>query len=90
MPQVHTWPEAPHIAAIDVGTNPTFGTEPLHVESYLLDFDGDLVGRPMAVEFWAHLRDEVRFEDEDALVAAIAEDVRRTRELVDPVADSSG
>jgi len=79
-----------HIAAIDVGTNPTFGTEPLHVESYLLDFDGDLVERPMAVEFWAHLRDEVRFEDEDALVAAIAEDVRRTRELVDPVADSSG
>jgi riboflavin kinase / FMN adenylyltransferase len=71
-----------HLAAIDVGTNPTFGTEPLHVESYLLDFDGDLVGRPMAVEFWAFLRSEVRFDGEDALIAAIDDDVRRTRALV--------
>ena len=71
-----------HLAAIDVGTNPTFGTEPLHVEAYLLDFDGDLVGRPLAIEFWAYLRDEVRFDNEAELVAAIDDDVRRTRELV--------
>lgn len=74
-----------HTAAIDVGTNPTFGTEPLHVESYLLDFDGDLVGREMAVEFWAYLRPEVRFETPDDLVRAIDEDVRRTRDIVDLV-----
>lgn len=73
-----------HVAAIDVGTNPTFGTEPLHVESYLLDFDGDLVGRPMAVEFWAFLRPEVRFESPEELVAAMDDDVDRTRALVDP------
>jgi riboflavin kinase/FMN adenylyltransferase len=73
-----------HVAAIDVGTNPTFGTEPLHVESYLLDFDGDLIGREMAVEFWAYLRPEVRFESPEELVAAMDEDVRRTRELVRP------
>lgn len=72
------------VAAIDVGTNPTFGTEPLHVESYLLDFDGDLRGRDMAVEFWAYLRPEVRFDGSGELVDAMAEDVRRTRELVDP------
>jgi riboflavin kinase/FMN adenylyltransferase len=77
-----------HIAAIDVGTNPTFGTEPLHVESYLLDFEGDLVGREMAVEFWAYLRPEVRFETPDDLVAAMGEDVRRTRDVVDPVSGS--
>jgi riboflavin kinase / FMN adenylyltransferase len=71
-----------HLAAIDVGTNPTFGTEPLHVEAYLLDFDGELVGRRLAIEFWAYLRDEVRFEREAELVAAIDDDVRRTRELV--------
>jgi riboflavin kinase/FMN adenylyltransferase len=71
-----------HVAAISVGTNPTFGTEPLHVESYLLDFEGDLVGRELAVEFWAYLRDEERFETPDALVAAIADDVKRTREIV--------
>lgn len=69
-------------AAIDVGTNPTFGTEPLHVEAYLLDFDGDLVGKEMAVEFWARLRDEERFESVEELARAMADDVRRTRELV--------
>lgn len=76
-----------HVAAIDVGTNPTFGTEPLHVESYLLDFEGDLVGHDMAVEFWAYLRSEERFETTEELVAAMDGDVRRTRELVPPVGD---
>jgi riboflavin kinase/FMN adenylyltransferase len=77
-----------HVAAIDVGTNPTFGTEPLHVESHLLDFDGDLLGREMAVEFWAYLRPELKFDSPEDLVAAMDEDVRRTRELVDPVGGS--
>jgi len=76
-----------YVAAIDVGTNPTFGTDPLHVEAYLLDFDGDIIGRVMAVEFWAYLRPEERFETTDELVAAMDEDVRRTRELVPPVGD---
>jgi len=74
-----------HVAAIDVGTNPTFGTEPLHVESHLLDFDGDVLGREMSVEFWAYLRPEIRFESPHELASAIADDVKRTRELVDPV-----
>jgi riboflavin kinase/FMN adenylyltransferase len=78
-----------YVAAIDVGTNPTFGTEPLHVESHLLDFDGDLLGREMAVEFWAYLRPELKFGRPEDLVAAMDEDVRRTRELVDPVGGSN-
>jgi riboflavin kinase/FMN adenylyltransferase len=70
-------------AAIDVGTNPTFGVEPLHVEAFLLDFEGeDLAERPLAVEFWARLRDEVRYGSVGELVAAIARDVARTREIV--------
>ena len=70
------------MAAVNVGTNPTFGVEPLHVESYLLDFDGDLLGQPMAIEFWVRLRDEERFATSRELSAAIANDVQRTRELV--------
>jgi len=74
-----------HIAAIDVGTNPTFGTEPLHVEAFLLDFEEDsLHGSELAVEFWARLRDEVKYDSLEALVAAIADDVDRTRTLVPP------
>lgn len=75
-------PQGEWVAAISVGTNPTFGVEPLHVESYLLDFDGDLVGTPMEVEFWARLRDEERFDTAEDLSRAIEDDVRRTREVV--------
>ncbi|HEX9823236.1 MAG TPA: bifunctional riboflavin kinase/FAD synthetase [Actinomycetota bacterium] len=72
-----SWP-----AAINVGINPTFGGEPLHVEAYLLDFEGDLGGTVLGVEFWARLRDEVRFDSPEALAAQIGEDVERTRALV--------
>jgi riboflavin kinase / FMN adenylyltransferase len=70
------------VAAINVGTNPTFGGEPLHVEAFLLDFDGDVRSRPIAVEFWFRLRDEVRFDSPQALAGQIAEDVERTRAMV--------
>jgi len=70
-----------------VGTNPTFGVEPLHVESFLLDFEGDdLPGEPLAVEFWARLRDEIRYDSVDELVAAIAADVERTVAEIPPQA----
>ena len=70
-------------AAIDVGTNPTFGVEPLHVEAFLLDYgSGEIRGEALAIEFWDRLRDEVRYDSVDELVAAIADDVERTREIV--------
>lgn len=71
-----------YVAAVNVGTNPTFGQEPLHVEAFLLDFEGDLRGRPITIEFWSRLRGEVRFESPEALSAQIGADVERTRELV--------
>lgn len=71
-----------HVAAINVGTNPTFGQEPVHLEAYLLDFEGDLLGRTVSIEFWARVRDEVRFDSVEALSKQIGADVERTRELV--------
>lgn len=70
------------IAAVSVGTNPTFGSEPLHVEAYLLDYDGDLRGRAIRIEFWERLRDETRFDRVEDLVAAMDADVERTRGIV--------
>ncbi len=77
-----------YVAAIDVGTNPTFGVEPLHIEAFLIDFpDEELRGQQLSIEFWERLRDEVRFDSVDELVAAIAGDVERTRAIVgDPSA----
>lgn len=71
-----------HPAAINVGINPTFGGEPLHLEAHLLGFTDDLMGKVMAVEFWARLRDEVPFPSPEDLARQIAEDVERTRALV--------
>jgi riboflavin kinase / FMN adenylyltransferase len=69
-------------AAINVGTNPTFGSEPLHAEAFLLDFEDDLIGQPMALEFWERLRDETRFDSAEDLARQIKDDVERTRALV--------
>jgi riboflavin kinase/FMN adenylyltransferase len=55
----------------------------LHVEAFLLDFEGeDLPGQPLGIEFWARLRDEVKYDSVGPLVAAIEDDVSRARELV--------
>lgn len=73
-------------AAINVGVNPTFGgdetTTPIRVETHLLDFDGDLYDKWLRVEFWHRLRDELRFESVDALIAQMDADIQRTRELI--------
>ena len=71
-----------HTAAINIGTNPTFGVEPLHLEAFLLDFDGDIRGESMSIEFWERLRDEAKFPSAEALIAQITLDVERTRTVV--------
>jgi riboflavin kinase / FMN adenylyltransferase len=66
-------------AAISIGTHPHYGGTERRVEAYLLDFDGDLYGTRLVVEVWERLRDEAAFGSEAELVAAIADDVQRTR-----------
>jgi riboflavin kinase/FMN adenylyltransferase len=70
-------------AAVNVGVRPTFGEglEPL-VEAYLLDFEGDLYGRRLTVEFRARLRGERRFGSAAELVEQMRHDVEQARELL--------
>jgi riboflavin kinase / FMN adenylyltransferase len=71
-----------HPAAVNVGVRPTFETgRGMLVESYLIDFDGDLYGRPLRVAFIARLRGEKRFASVDELVAQMHRDVEEAREL---------
>jgi riboflavin kinase/FMN adenylyltransferase len=69
-------------AAVSIGTNPHYGGSERRVEAFLLDFEGDLLGRELSIEFWQRLRDEERFDSVEELVAKIDDDVRRTREVV--------
>ncbi len=72
-------------AAVSIGVRPTVAPGlPPSVEAFLLDFDGDLYGREVSLEFIARLREEMKFESLDALKAQMARDVGLTRELLSP------
>jgi riboflavin kinase / FMN adenylyltransferase len=67
-------------AAVNVGVRPTFKTDlVVLVEAYLLDWDGDLYGRQMTIEFLARLRGERRFASAEALIEQMHRDVADAR-----------
>jgi riboflavin kinase/FMN adenylyltransferase len=69
-------------AAVSVGTNPTFQGTRRTVEAFLLDFDGDLYGEHVGVEFAERLRPMTAFAGVDELVEAMARDVADTRRIL--------
>jgi riboflavin kinase/FMN adenylyltransferase len=73
-----------HMAAVNLGTNPTFtpDKQTLNVEAYLLDFDREIYGEVVLLEFVERLRDELKYESVEALVRQIEADVRQTREIL--------
>jgi riboflavin kinase/FMN adenylyltransferase len=73
-----SWP-----GVASLGVRPTVNqvSQPL-LETHLFDFEGDLYGRRMAVEFVAKLRDEQKFHDLDALKAQMDHDARSAREIL--------
>jgi riboflavin kinase/FMN adenylyltransferase len=73
-----SWP-----GVASLGVRPTVNEvpEPL-LEVHLFDFEGDLYGQRMAVEFVAKLRDEQKFSNLDDLTVQMAKDARQARELL--------
>jgi riboflavin kinase / FMN adenylyltransferase len=73
---------AEHMAAVNVGVRPTFKTgRGLLVEAFLVDFEGDLYGAPLRLDFLERLRGERRFDSVDALVEQMGRDVHATRDI---------
>jgi len=70
-----------HPAAISVGTRPTYYSEAgaRLVEAYVLDFDDDLYGERVRVEFTSMVRGQVRFDGSEELVAQMHRDVEAVR-----------
>jgi riboflavin kinase/FMN adenylyltransferase len=66
----------------DVGIRPTVGGGSMRVEVYMIGFSGELYGRRLEVSFHHRLRDEVRFEDTEALKKEIQHDVGRAIRLL--------
>lgn len=63
---------------LSVGTNPTVGGRALSVEVYILDFDADIYGKEISVNFREFLHDEIKFESLEKLIERLDEDKRLT------------
>jgi riboflavin kinase/FMN adenylyltransferase len=72
------------MAATNIGFNPTFTPErqTTSLEAYLLDFDRDIYGQQVKLEFVSRIRNELKFNSVEALIWKIQEDVNKTRELL--------
>jgi riboflavin kinase / FMN adenylyltransferase len=66
-------------AVVNIGRRPTFGETSLAVEAHILDFEEDLYGGSMGLDFVARLRDERKFPSIEALKSRIAMDVAEAR-----------
>ncbi len=67
----------------NLGTRPAVGGEGFLVEAHLFDFDGNLYGRRLELEFVRKLRNEAHFENIDDLVAQMREDERQARHCLE-------
>jgi riboflavin kinase/FMN adenylyltransferase len=76
-----------YACAINIGRNPTFGDAETALEVFLLDFDGDIYGETIEIEFHFRLREEIEFAQEQQLVKQMKKDVRRARTLLSGEAD---
>ena len=65
----------------NIGHNPTFGDGDRTVESFLLDYKGDLYGQTVQISFVKRIREEKKFSSVDLLVEQIQRDVLTAREI---------
>ena len=67
----------------NIGNNPTFGNNAISIETHLLDFSGDIIGKTFTINFILHLREEKTFGNIQELSSQITKDIKQTRGLFD-------
>lgn len=70
-------------AMTNIGINPTFGGDRRLVEVYIMDYEGDLYGRDLAIDIIERLRGEIKFDTPEELKKQIAEDVKRGKAILE-------
>lgn len=65
---------SPVYGVMNIGTNPTVGGSQRTIETYFMNFEGDLYGQNLQIELLSRIRDEIHFGSTKELTAAIAED----------------
>lgn len=66
----------------NIGTRPTFGEDRQVVEAHILDFEGDVYGRRIGLQFVERIREETGFASPEELATQIQKDVARSREIL--------
>ncbi|MBN2062153.1 MAG: bifunctional riboflavin kinase/FAD synthetase [Deltaproteobacteria bacterium] len=66
----------------NIGYNPTFGNDKFSIETHILDFDRDITGETIYINFIHHIRDERKFNSVDELSAQIADDIGKAKKLL--------
>jgi riboflavin kinase/FMN adenylyltransferase len=70
-----------YFGVCNIGYNPTFGENALSIEPHLFNFEGDLIGKIIKINFIKRLRDERKFKSPDELSTQIEKDIQQTKEL---------
>lgn len=68
-----------YMGATSVGTNPTFGNDILKIENHIIDFNQNIYGKIIEVDFVRYLRDEIKFDNIEDLKKQISEDVKNIK-----------
>jgi riboflavin kinase/FMN adenylyltransferase len=71
-----------------LGTRPTFDAGLPLLETFLFDFDGDLYGKTMEIEFIGFIRPDLKFRSMEALVAQMADDCAKAKGILNRAVDS--
>lgn len=69
----------------NVGVRPTVDTHILCVETHLFDFDGDLYGKEITVEFLHFIRGETKFDSVDKMAEQIGKDIEQAKRYVNDI-----
>lgn len=70
------------LSATSIGIRPTFGLSERLVEVYVMDFDADIYGQNICVEFVSKLRDQETFANVDSLIVQINQDIADSRTVL--------
>ncbi|MCX5837693.1 MAG: bifunctional riboflavin kinase/FAD synthetase [Deltaproteobacteria bacterium] len=71
-----------HDGVLNIGFNPTFAEQKRSIEVHIFDFQKDIYGESLEILFIERIRDEVRFESPEKLIAQIGRDIARARKIL--------
>lgn len=77
-------------AAVNVGVRPTFGGGDLLIEAYIMDFDAEIYGEDLTIEFVEYLRPELDFDSVGDLVSQMGRDVEQSSMLLESTTSNVG